>query len=91
MEARDFQSCEPANMTNAPYQHSSFLDAVSVLEGRFVSKDDEYQKFCHIDIISQRQNKEGMMIACSDRRNTEIGLETTEDENGKRSCSNYYL
>ena len=49
------------NMTRAPYHHASFLDAIGVLEGRFVAKDDEYQKFCHIDIINQRQNKEGMI------------------------------
>ena len=29
----------------------SFDNAVSVLQGHFVSKEEEYQRFCHIDIV----------------------------------------
>ncbi len=30
----------------------SFENAVNVLQGHFVSKEEEYQKYCHIDIIN---------------------------------------
>lgn len=30
----------------------SFTNAIDVLQGHFVSKDEEYQKYCHIDIVS---------------------------------------
>lgn len=30
----------------------SFTNAVDVLQGHFVSKEDEYKKYCHIDIIN---------------------------------------
>jgi superfamily II DNA or RNA helicase/HKD family nuclease len=31
---------------------SSYDDAVDVLQGKFVSKEDEYKKYCHMDILS---------------------------------------
>ncbi len=34
----------------------SFDNAVEVLQGRFVSKDEEYQKYCHIDIVEDAHN-----------------------------------
>lgn len=34
----------------------SFDNAVEVLEGKFVSKEDEYRKYCHIDIVSRNEN-----------------------------------
>src|SRR5699024_4759755 len=34
-----------------PLDPKSLLNAVQVLEGRFVSKEEEYQKFAHIDIL----------------------------------------
>ena len=30
----------------------SFTNAVDVLQGHFVSKEEEYQKYCHIDIVN---------------------------------------
>lgn len=30
----------------------SFTNAIDVLQGHFVSKEEEYQKYCHIDIVS---------------------------------------
>ena len=30
----------------------SFKNAIKVLQGHFISKEDEYQRYCHIDIIS---------------------------------------
>lgn len=30
---------------------ASFENAISVLQGKFVSKDEEYQRYCHMDII----------------------------------------
>ncbi len=30
----------------------SFTNAVDVLQGHFVSKEDEFQKYCHIDIVN---------------------------------------
>lgn len=30
----------------------SFTNAIDVLQGHFVSKDEEYQKYCHIDIVN---------------------------------------
>lgn len=38
---------------------ASFANAVGVLQGRFVSKEEEYQKYCHIDIVN---NDESMML-----------------------------
>ena len=38
---------------------TSFANAVEVLQGRFVSKEEEYQKYCHIDIVN---NDESMML-----------------------------
>lgn len=38
---------------------ASFANAVEVLQGRFVSKEEEYQKYCHIDIVN---NDESMML-----------------------------
>ncbi len=32
---------------------SSFENAVDVLQGKFVSKDEEYKKYCHIDIVTR--------------------------------------
>lgn len=37
----------------------SFENAVDVLQGRFVSKEDEYKKYCHIDIL---RNDNGRML-----------------------------
>ena len=34
----------------------SLDNAVEVLEGKFVSKEDEYRKYCHIDIVSRNEN-----------------------------------
>ena len=31
---------------------TSFVNAVEVLQGRFVSKEDEFKKYCHIDIVN---------------------------------------
>ncbi|MBQ9141619.1 MAG: DEAD/DEAH box helicase [Lachnospiraceae bacterium] len=31
---------------------ASFTNAVEVLQGKFVSKEEEYQKYCHIDIVN---------------------------------------
>jgi hypothetical protein len=31
---------------------TSFSNAIEVLQGHFVSKEEEYQKYCHIDIVS---------------------------------------
>ena len=31
---------------------NSFINAVDVLQGHFVGKEEEYQKYCHIDIVS---------------------------------------
>ena len=31
---------------------ASFTNAIDVLKGHFVSKDEEYQKYCHIDIVN---------------------------------------
>ena len=44
------------NQYKEPLDQKSLVNAVQVLEGRFVSKDEEYQKFCHIDIIESRDN-----------------------------------
>lgn len=30
----------------------SFINAIDVLQGHFVSKEEEYQKYCHIDIVN---------------------------------------
>ena len=35
----------------------SFDNAIDVLQGKFVSKDDEYKKYCHIDIVSANENR----------------------------------
>lgn len=35
----------------------SFDNAVEVLQGKFVSKEDEYKKYCHIDIVSCNENR----------------------------------
>lgn len=36
---------------------ASFDNAVEVLQGKFVSKDEEYQKYCHIDILSNNEQR----------------------------------
>lgn len=36
---------------------SQINEAVQVLQGHFVSKDEEYQKFCHIDILTCDEGK----------------------------------
>lgn len=36
---------------------ASFDNAVEVLQGKFVSKEAEYQKYCHIDIVSSGENR----------------------------------
>ena len=35
----------------------SFNNAIDVLQGHFVAKDDEYQKYCHIDIVSNDESR----------------------------------
>lgn len=35
----------------------SFDNAVEVLQGQFVSKEDEYKKYCHIDIVSRNEKR----------------------------------
>ncbi len=35
----------------------SFDNAVEVLQGKFVSKEEEYKKYCHIDIVSKDGNR----------------------------------
>ena len=35
----------------------SFDDAVTVLQGCFVSKKEEYERYCHIDILTSENNK----------------------------------
>ena len=35
----------------------SFDNAVSVLQGHFVSKEEEYQRYCHIDIVNRDGQK----------------------------------
>lgn len=44
------------NQYKEQLDQKSLVNAVQVLEGRFVSKDEEYQKFCHIDILESRDN-----------------------------------
>lgn len=39
---------------------ASFESTINVLQGHFVSKDDEYKKYCHIDIVNY--NKEHMIL-----------------------------
>ena len=46
----------------------SFDNAVDVLQGRFVSKDEEYQKYCHIDIVSNNENRILKRLEGFDRR-----------------------
>ena len=36
---------------------SSFTNAVEVLQGGFVSKEEEYQKYCHIDIVNNDDSR----------------------------------
>jgi len=36
---------------------NSFMNAVSVLQGRFVSKDEEYQRYRHIEIVKSNENR----------------------------------
>ena len=47
---------------------TSFINAVEVLQGRFVSKEDEYKKYCHIDIV-HNDNKQLLhrMLGFSER------------------------
>lgn len=35
----------------------SFDNAVEVLQGKFVSKEEEYKKYCHIDIVESNENR----------------------------------
>lgn len=35
----------------------SFNNAIDVLQGHFVAKDDEYRKYCHIDIVSNDDSR----------------------------------
>lgn len=35
----------------------SFVNAIDVLQGKFVSKEEEYQKYCHIDIVNKDDNQ----------------------------------
>lgn len=35
----------------------SYDNAIKVLQGTFVSKDDEYKKFCHINIVASDENR----------------------------------
>ena len=35
------------------FDEKSLEDACSVLQGKFVSKEEEYQKYCHIDIVER--------------------------------------
>ena len=34
------------------FDNASFYNAIEVLQGHFVSKEEEYLKYCHIDIVS---------------------------------------
>lgn len=36
---------------------SSFDNAVEVLQGKFVSKEEEFKKYCHVDIVSSGDNR----------------------------------
>lgn len=36
---------------------ASFDNAIEVLQGKFVSKEEEYKKYCHIDIVSYDTNR----------------------------------
>ena len=36
---------------------SSYANAIDVLQGKFVSKEDEYKKYCHIDILACDQGR----------------------------------
>lgn len=36
---------------------NSLINAVNVLQGNFVSKEEEYQKYCHIEIVNNDDNK----------------------------------
>ena len=36
---------------------NSFMNAVSVLQGQFVSKDEEYQKYRHIEIVNSSESR----------------------------------
>lgn len=35
----------------------SFENAIEILQGKFVSKEDEYKKYCHIDIINYDEKR----------------------------------
>ncbi|MDO4453797.1 MAG: DEAD/DEAH box helicase [Eubacteriales bacterium] len=53
---------------------TSFSNAVDVLRGHFVSKKDEYQKYCHIDIINNdnKQTLQRMMRYAEFLKHTEF-------------------
>ncbi|KIR03959.1 DNA/RNA helicase of DEAD/DEAH box family [Lachnospiraceae bacterium TWA4] len=36
----------------------SFENAVDVLQGKFVTKEDEYKKYCHMDIVGQNNSNQ---------------------------------
>lgn len=38
-------------------ENESLNNAISVLQGKFVSKEEEYQKYCQIDIVNYDDNK----------------------------------
>lgn len=46
----------------------SFTNAVDVLQGHFVSKEDEYKKYCHIDIV----NSDNKQMLCRMTRYAEL-------------------
>lgn len=39
------------------FEISDIQNAIEVLQGHFVSKEEEYQKFCHIDILHYEEGK----------------------------------
>lgn len=39
------------------FELSDMKNAVEVLQGHFVSKEEEYQKFCHIDVLHYHEQK----------------------------------
>jgi len=38
-------------------EQSSFENAIEVLQGKFVSKEEEYRKYCHIDILNNVEKR----------------------------------
>lgn len=57
--SRDFMDCY-----GYAVDLGSFDNAVEVLQGKFVSKDDEYQKYRQIDIVACNENRALQRLEC---------------------------